>query len=190
MGEWFNIGPSSFSNRYSFCGWAGRNTSLWFCFSLRSARKSKYIRFERTYLRTACQNFLARCRRPLVAQVRDQLIQAMRNYDSRVRMVLIYRLNYFFQSICTLQATGCNFQYGSILSVPSNPTFRFRCFFISWQSVLTTSHWICELWEFFSVFCHEVLSDFDCCQEFCISTKFNHMILLWQPFHSFLVSVQ
>ena len=31
--------------------------------------------------------------------------------------------------------------------------------FISWQSVLTTCLWYCELWELFSVLCHEVLSD-------------------------------
>ena len=33
---------------------------------------------------------------------------------------------------------------------------------------------------------HEVLSYFNCFQESCISTKFNHTILFWEPFHSFL----
>ena len=37
----------------------------------------------------------------------------------------------------------------------------------------TTAHWICELWEFFSVFRHEILSDFNCGQESCIRTKFT-----------------
>ena len=44
---WFNIGPRSFPNGHSFCGWAGRDTSLWFCFSLLSARKSTCFRFQR-----------------------------------------------------------------------------------------------------------------------------------------------
>ena len=38
---WFNVGPSSFPNKCRFCGWVGRNTSLWFCFSFWSARRSK-----------------------------------------------------------------------------------------------------------------------------------------------------
>ena len=47
------------------------------------------------------------------------------------------------------------------------------------SSLLTTSYWICELWEFFSVFRHEILSDFNCGQKSCISTKFAHSVLLW-----------
>ena len=38
----------------------------------------------------------------LVAQVRDQLIQAMINSDPRVRIVLVYRLNSSFHCIFTL----------------------------------------------------------------------------------------
>ena len=62
----------------------------------------------------------------LVAQVRDQLIQAMRNSDPRVRIVFVYRFNSNFHSIFTLQVAGCDFQYGPNLGVPSNPTFRVR----------------------------------------------------------------
>ena len=43
MFSWFNISPSSLHNRYSSCGWAGRISSLWFCFGLWSARKSTCI---------------------------------------------------------------------------------------------------------------------------------------------------
>ena len=45
----------------------------------------------------------------VVAQVRDQLIQAMRNSDSRVSIVFIYRFNSNFHSIFTLQVSGCDF---------------------------------------------------------------------------------
>ena len=62
--------------------------------------------------------------------------------------------------------------------------------FISWQSVLKTCHWFCKLWELVSVLCHEVLSNCNCLQESCISTNFNHPILLWEPFLSFFVLLQ
>ena len=54
----------------------------------------------------------------LVVQVRDQLVQAMRNSDPRVRSVLVFRLNSNFHSTFTLQVAGCDFQYRSNLSVP------------------------------------------------------------------------
>ena len=44
---WLNVSPLSFPDGYSSCRWAGRSTSLWFCLSLWSARRSKYIRFQR-----------------------------------------------------------------------------------------------------------------------------------------------
>ena len=62
----------------------------------------------------------------LVVQVRDQLIQAMRNSDPRVRIVFVHRLNSDLHSKFTLQATGCNFQYGPNFGVPFDPTFWFR----------------------------------------------------------------
>ena len=48
----------------------------------------------------------------------------------------------------TMQATSCNFQYGRNFGVPSDPSFGFRCFFVSWQSVLTPNHCICEIVRF------------------------------------------
>ena len=62
----------------------------------------------------------------VVAQVRDQLIQAMRNSDPRVRIVFVYRFHSDSHSIFTLQVAGCDLQYGPNFGVPSNPTFRVR----------------------------------------------------------------
>ena len=153
-------------------------SSSWFCFSLWSARKRKYIRFQRKIFEVHFRGFLLVVVVLLVvAWVRDQLIQAMRNSDSRERIVFVYRFDSNFHSMFTLQVAGCDFQYGSNFGVPSNPTFRVSWCFISWQSVLTTSHWLCKLWEFFSVFCREVLSDFNCFQESCISTKDFPLVL-------------
>ena len=66
----------------------------------------------------------ARCRRRTpVDQVRDQLFQAMRNSDSRVRIVFVHRFHSDFHSMlpCKLY-----FQNGSNFGIPSNPTFQIR----------------------------------------------------------------
>ena len=99
---WLSIGPSSFPYRYSFCGWAGRNTSLWFCFSLWSARKSTCIRFQRIVFELHLLGFQLAVVPLFVVQVCEQLIQAMRNSAPRERMVLFQRLNSDFHSIFNL----------------------------------------------------------------------------------------
>ena len=78
-------------------------------------------------------------------------------------------------SPCKQQVVTSN--TGPILVFPL--ILRFRCIFVSWQSVLTAGHWICELWKLFSVFRHEILSDFNNIQESCIRTKFAQSVLLW-----------
>ena len=156
---------------------SSRGRSSWFCFSLWSACKSKHFRLRfRGFLFVVAVLF--------VDQVCDQLVSSMRNSDPRVRIVCS-QIQFLFPLHIYLAVTGCDFQHGSNSGVPSNPTFRVRWFFISWQCALTTSHWICKLWELVSVFCHEVLSDFHCFQESCISTHHYQSILLWKPFHSF-----
>ena len=62
----------------------------------------------------------------VVAQVRDQLIQAMRNSDPRVIIVFVYRFNSDFHSIFTLQVTGCDFKHGPNFGVSLNPTIWVR----------------------------------------------------------------
>ena len=156
MSSWLNISPKSFTDRYSSCRWANRSTSSCFCFSLWSARRSKYIRFQREFFRLHLRGFLLVVVALFVDQVRDQLIQSIRNSDPRVSFHFVYRFNSSFHTIFTLQVAGCDFQHGSNFGVPSNPTFRVSWFYLSWQSVLTTSHWLCKLWELFSVLCHEI----------------------------------
>ena len=89
-----------------------------------------------------------------------------------------------------MQVTGYNFQYGPNLGFPLDPSFWLWCSFFSWKSVFTTGHWICELWEFCSIFRHEILSDFNNIQESCIYTKFAQFVLLWQLFNSFSILLQ
>ena len=59
-----------------------------------------------------------------VDQFRDQRVQAMRNSDSQVRIVLVHRCNSDFHSVFTLWVTCFDFQNGSNFGVPLNPTFR------------------------------------------------------------------
>ena len=57
--------------------------------------KKQVLSFSAHNLRTAFQRFPARCRRPLVvAQVCDQLSQAMRNSDPRLRIVFVYKTQF------------------------------------------------------------------------------------------------
>ena len=58
-----------------------------------SARKRKYIRFQRKFFGLHLRGFLLVVVILFVAQVRDQLIQSMRNSDPRVRIVFVYRFN-------------------------------------------------------------------------------------------------
>ena len=85
---------------------------------------AKYFRLQRKCFRLRFRSFLLVVVVLLVAQVRDQLVQAMRNSDHRVRIVFVHRFSSNFHSIFTLQATGCDFQHGSTFGVPSNSTFR------------------------------------------------------------------
>ena len=89
--------------------------------------KSKYTRFQRTIFELHLRSFMLFVVVVLlVAQVHDQPIQAMRNSDPRVRIVLVLKLNSNCHSIFTLWIAVCDFQYGSNNSVHSNPTFWVR----------------------------------------------------------------
>ena len=105
LSSWLNVSPNSLTNRYSSCSWASRGRSSWFCFSLWSAWKSKYIRFQCKFFRLRLRGLLLVVVVLFVAQIRDQLIQSMTNSDPRVRIVFVYRLNSDFHSIFTLQVT-------------------------------------------------------------------------------------
>ena len=130
---WFNIGPSSFSDGYSSCGWAGRSTSSWSCFSLWSACKSKYIRLQRKFFQLHLRGFLLVVVVLLVAQVHvTNLFKPWENSHPRMRSVFVYRFNSNFHSIFSLQVTGCDFWHGLNFGVFSNPTFRVSWFLISW----------------------------------------------------------
>ena len=157
----------------------------WSCFSPWSVCKSKYIRFQRKCFRLHLRGLLLVVVVLCLDRVRDQFVQSVRNSDPRLRIVFVYRLNSNLYSIFTLQISGCDFQHGSNCGIPLNPTFRLSWFFISWQSVLTTCHWFCKLWELVSVLCHEVLSNFNCIRNPASVQIFNHTILLWELVHSF-----
>ena len=82
--------------------------------------------------------------------------------------------------VFTLQATGCNFQYGPNLGVPSNPTFSGQMIF----------HLLAKCVRIIQCLLSWSTVDVNRCQESCISTNLDRTILLWSPFHSFLVFLQ
>ena len=93
---WIYIGPSSFHDGYSSCGWASRSTSSWFCFSLWSARKSKNIRLQRKFFELHLRGFLLVVVVLFVDQVCDQLVQSMRNSCPRERIVFVLHIQFHF----------------------------------------------------------------------------------------------
>ena len=92
-----DISQKSFSNKKSSCGKASKLSSLWFCFGLWSACKITRIQFQRIFFKLHFWGFL------LVVQIRDQLVQAMRNSDPRLRIVFVHGHNSDLNSIFTLQ---------------------------------------------------------------------------------------
>ena len=84
--SWFDISPSSLPYKYGSCRRAGRFSFLCFCFCLRSVCKITRIQFQRILFELHFLGFLF-----VVVQVRDQLVQAMRNSDSWVKTVLVHR---------------------------------------------------------------------------------------------------
>ena len=134
ISTWFNIGPSSFP--YQDCSrWrASRFSSGWFCFGLWSACNVTCIKFQRKFFE----------------------LHFMRNSDPRVRIVYVCKLISTPSPRLTCKATSCNIQYGPNFGVPLDLSFWLWCFFVTWQSVFTTSH-NTKMWELCSVFRHEIL---------------------------------
>ena len=93
--------------KYSSCRWAGRSTSSWSCFSLWSARKSKYIR-----LNANSSNFISEVSCSLSS--RCLLLKSVTNLFKPWEIltheweliVFVYRFNSNFHSIFTLQVAG------------------------------------------------------------------------------------
>ena len=71
------------------------------------------------------------------------------NYDPRMRIVFVHRLNSNFNSVLEVLKTCRDFQYKSNSRISSDPPFWFRCFVISWKGVFATSY--CML-KFISIF--------------------------------------
>ena len=67
--------------------------------------KSKYIRFQRKFFELHHRGFLLVVVVLLFAQIRDQLVQVMRNSDP-VRIVFVYRFTFTFHTIFTLRVAG------------------------------------------------------------------------------------
>ena len=159
INSWFCIGPRSFTDRYSSCG-LSRQKYVFVVLLQPLIGLQKQMQSSSTQiLRTSSRKFPARCRRSLCCSSPwPTYCNPWEIVTHEWKLYLFTETILTFHSIFTLQVTSCNFQHGPNFGVPSNRTFWVRWFFISWQSVLTTCHWFCKLWELFTVFCHEVLS--------------------------------
>ena len=86
---------------------------LVFCFSFWTARKSKYIGFQRKISELHLRGLLFVVLLLFVDQIRDQPIQSMRNSDPRARIVFVQRFNSYLHSTFTLQVTGGVSNFGN-----------------------------------------------------------------------------
>ena len=126
--------------------------------------------------------FSSCCAGSSVVRINHKFIWSMRNSDPGLSVVFTQRPNSDFDSMFTIQATGRDFQHGSNFYASLDPSFRLWCFFVSWKSVLTTGHCM-TLWEFCSVFRHEVLlSNLNNTHESCIDTKIYSIYLVVTAF--------
>ena len=95
VGEWiFSLvqhRSKFFSNKYSFCGWAGRISSFWFCVGLWSACKILRIEFQRIFFDLNFWNFLLN-----VVQIHHKLVWSMKNSDARESTYCLYSKTSFW----------------------------------------------------------------------------------------------
>ena len=106
----------------------------------------------------------------------------MRYSHPRLRIVLIHRPNSNFNSIFEVSKTGRDFQYRPDSHVSLNPSFCFRRWIISRQSVFATSYRT-KLFQATSVFGHEILSNFNNTYKSCFLTEFTHFVFWWKRFN-------
>ena len=114
----------------------------------------------------------------LLFKIHQKLVWSMRNSDPRVRIVCSQTK--FWSQLRTYRASNwvqfpirvqfwCSL--GSILLVV-------MLLLLLEEYLFTTGHCM-KLWEFHSVFRHEVLSNFKNIQKSCIHTKFVQFVFLW-----------
>ena len=78
------------------------------------------IQFYRIFFELIFWNFLL-----IVVQIHHKLIWSMRNSDPGASVVSVHRRNSDLNSVLTMQAAICNFQYGPNFGVSLDPSFWF-----------------------------------------------------------------
>ena len=125
--SWLNIGPSSFSNRYSSCGWADRIPSLWFCFGLWSALQNHLHSFLTHILRTASQRSSCSLS-SLLLESGTNLFKPWEILTHEWESSLFTDLILISTIYLPCKQTSCNFQYGPIFGVPSDPNLSVQMY--------------------------------------------------------------
>ena len=107
--------------------------------------------FSTQNLRTASQRFPARCRCTLCRSSPWPTYSSHEKFWRTSKNFLCLQIQFYFSVHIHFADSWLWLLTRGQFCVPSNPIFRVRWFFISWQSVLTTCHWFCKLWELFNV---------------------------------------
>ena len=156
-----NISPSSFPDGYSSGWWARRSTPLWFCFSIWSTNKSKYMRFEREFFWVFCSL--------LSSYSVDQVVTDLFNpweilthewvlslFNDSIPNFHPYSLASYWLCLLTRAQFVC--------SLESKPFGSHDFSYLGKVYHDMPLHCICSLWELLSVLYHEELSDINRCQ--------------------------
>ena len=176
--SWFNIGPSSFPNRNSSCGWAGRISSLWFCFSLWSACKN--------HLHSILTHILRNC----ISEVSCSLLFKFITILFMPWEILTHEWKLtLFIDMCLISTPylPCKQQVvtsntGTILVFPLIHPFGSDVSSSLGKSVLARSNCTCELWKFCSIFRHEITVRFPSTKTIRILTRSTDIILTSTPY--------
>ena len=175
FGEWifprFNTGPSSFPSRNCTRERAGRFSSLWFCFSLRSACENFCTQFLNHILRADLREFLFHC-----CSNSSQTYLIHEKSWPRSECCLC------FNSMFTVQIAGCNFQYGPNFGVPLYAPFRLWCCFFSCSRQATVLNCVRSPVSFVMKYCPfstslrnpasiQNLLNLSCCDNFSIRSS-------------------
>ena len=183
--SWFNIRPISFTDNFSFCEELAELRLCGFCFSLLIASQKQIHSLSTHNLRTVFQRFPSRCRPAPCSSSLWPICSSHWKWLTSENG-LCSKTPFWFPLHIYLVGNKL-WLPGPILVFPriqpaGSDEFQSRGKVYSPQA---TDFVNCENSSIF--FCHDVLSDFNCGQESCVSTNLYHSILLWKPFHSFLL---
>ena len=133
---WFSISANPLHHR--ICSWrrTSRFSSSWFCFGLWSACKILRIQFQRKYTSSWTFGISVSV---LFKFITNNLIH--KEFWPKSEFCLCSKTTLWSQLYSYHESNWLQLLMRAQFCVPLDPSFWLWCFFFSWKSVFTTSHW-------------------------------------------------